>query len=129
MQLPSVYIVTYERIMRDQWFSGGCSSVVRALVAQASSPGFDSWYYWFISYSLILCVCKEVLYNAAILRGLDPKVLVFIVFSDNCCLPSLVLPTTTVLHHSTKSLKEMLGDLYDPEWEGYNSYKDLREVR
>ena len=34
----------------------------------------------------------------------------------------------TVLHQSTRSLCDTLGDLYDPEWEGVSKYKDTMEV-
>ena len=33
-----------------------------------------------------------------------------------------------MLYQSTKSFREMLGELYEPEWVGYDSYKDIMEV-
>ncbi len=34
-----------------------------------------------------------------------------------------------VMYQSCKSLKETMSEVYEPEWAGYDSYKDVMEVR
>ena len=45
----STTCAVYKRIMRDQLLSGGHSSVVRVLAAQARGPGSIPGNYWFFS--------------------------------------------------------------------------------